>query len=109
MQQQGPTYNTSAVERSRPGPQPDGGMDDLAKEIVGRWERLEPDRQVFKSHWQQCADYMLPERNDCVSSRTPGQRRMTKVYDATPIWANQQFAAGMHSFLTSSWRQWFSL
>jgi hypothetical protein len=84
-------------------------MDDLAKEIVGCWERLEADRQVFKSHWQQCADYMLPERNDYLSSRTPGQRRMTKVYDATPIWANQQFAAGMHSFLTSSWLQWFSL
>jgi hypothetical protein len=47
-------------------------VDDLAKGTIGRWERLEADRQVSKAHWHQSADDMLPERNGYLSTKTRG-------------------------------------
>lgn len=83
--------------------------DDLAKDAVRLWEELESDRGTWLTHWQQCANYIWPNRNDFIVTRAPGQKRMQYVFDATPIWALEQFAAGMHSMLTSPYLPWFSL
>lgn len=84
-------------------------MADLAREAIGRWDRLDGDRAVSKTHWQDVADYILPDRNDYIVERVPGQKRMTKIYDSTPVFALDMFAAGMHSLLTSPTLQWFTL
>ena len=84
-------------------------MADLAKEIIRRWDRLKGDRGTFETHWQQVADFMLPERSDYVVQRSAGAKRMQKIFDATPILALEQFAAGLHSLLTSPSLRWFSL
>src|SRR5262245_24906624 len=52
---------------------------------------------------------MLPERAEYVVKRTPGQKRMQKIFDATPVLALEQFAAGLHSLLTSPSLRWFTL
>ena len=83
--------------------------DDKAQEAIRLWERLDGDRGTFKSHWQQCANYVLPDRADYIVQHSPGQKRMQWVYDGTPVWALEQFAAGMHSMLTSPTLRWFSM
>lgn len=80
-----------------------------AKEAIAEWGRRQTDRVVFMTHWQECANYIQPERNDYLTQKMPGQKRMTFVYDGTPIWANEQFASGMHSLLTSTTLPWFFL
>lgn len=83
--------------------------DPQAKEAIQTWERLKGDRGTFETHWQQVADYILPDRNDYIVTRSPGQKRMQRVFDSTPIWALEQSASGIHSLLTSPSLQWFAL
>lgn len=82
-------------------------MDALAKDVIGEWERLDGERGTFKTHWQDVANFSLPDRNDYIVEKTAGQKRMTYIYDSTPVMAVDQFAAGMHSLLTSTSLQWF--
>lgn len=84
-------------------------MDDRAAQVVKDWERGEGARGTTKAHWQEVANYMMPDRADYTATNTPGRKRMQYVYDSTPIWALQQFAAGMHSMLTSPTLRWFEL
>jgi hypothetical protein len=83
--------------------------DEKANEVIKRWQYLDGDRLTWKSHWQQCANYMFPERSSYIVERTPGQKLMTWVYDGTPLWALDQFANGLHGFLTSTDVRWFGL
>lgn len=83
--------------------------DQSTRDAIKRWERLKSDRGTWESHWQQCANYLQPERASYITERVPGQRLMTYVYDATPLWALDQFANGLHGFLTSTDLRWFSL
>jgi hypothetical protein len=83
--------------------------DPRAKSVIETWNRLDGDRGTTKTHWQQICDVMLPDRADYTLTRTPGQKRMWKVFDSTPIWCVQQFSSGLHSLLTSSTLQWFWL
>lgn len=83
--------------------------DDQAIEVIRRWERLKGDRGTTEVHWQQVADYMLPDRNDYIVERTPGVKRMQRIFDSTPLLALEQAASGIHSLLTSPSLQWFAL
>ena len=84
-------------------------MDGKASEIIKLWEQGDGDRGTWKSHWQRVTDYMQPDRNDYVTQKSPGQKRMRKIYDSHPIWCLEQFVAGCDSLLTSSTLQWFFL
>jgi hypothetical protein len=83
--------------------------DDKAKAILKRYERLKGDRGTTESHWQQCGNYGDPNRADFITERAVGAKRMQYIFDQTPIWAREQFVAGMHSLMTSSTIQWFFL
>jgi hypothetical protein len=83
--------------------------DDRAKDIISQYDRLKGDRGTIESHWQEIANYMLPERADYTTQQTPGGKRMQRIFDSTPLWALQTFAAGLHSLLTSPHLQWFAL
>ena len=84
-------------------------MDDKARDAIAMWDRLDGERGTFKSHWQQCANYILPNRADYIVQHSPGQKRMQWVYEGTAVWACEQFAAGLHSMLTSPTLRWFSM
>jgi hypothetical protein len=84
-------------------------MVDLAAEAIESWEHLNSERGVWLTHWQEIANYMLPNRADYITQRTPGQKLMQWIYDSTPLWALEQFAAGLHSLLTSPTLPWFGL
>lgn len=79
------------------------------KEIVAEWERGKGDKLVFETLWQSVANYTLPNRSDYLVEKTPGQKRMTYIFDASPVWALEQLASGLHSLLTSTSLQWFYL
>ena len=85
------------------------GQDERAKRAIRLWEQRESVRGTWQVHWQDAANHMLPERADFIVKHTPGMKRMQYVYDATPIMALEQFAAGLHSLLTSPTLQWFNL
>jgi hypothetical protein len=84
-------------------------MGDLARSIVGDYDADSTDKSTFMTLWQQVSNYILPNRSDYLVDKTPGQKRMTYIFDASPVWALEMFAAGMHSLLTSNSLQWFYL
>lgn len=84
-------------------------MGALADEAIQQWEWGSADKQTFMNSWQQITNYILPNRNDYLVEKTPGQKRMQYIFDAMPVWALEQNACGMHSLLTSTALQWFYL
>ncbi len=84
-------------------------MDDLARDVMQLWERLDGERGTWRAHWQDCANYMQPERRDYIMALPQGGKRMERIFDSTPVLAHQQFAAGVHALLTSPTLQWFWL
>ena len=83
--------------------------DDLALDIIQQWERHKAEKAVYDFHCQEVADLCWPNRNDYIVERTPGQKRMRKIFTTFPVWCNRQFAAGQHALGSSPTLQWFSL
>jgi hypothetical protein len=82
---------------------------DLAAEAIESWETKNGARGVWLTHWQDLSNFLLPIRADYITQRTPGQKLMQYIYDSTPLWALEQFAAGLHALLTSPTLPWFGL
>jgi hypothetical protein len=88
-------------------------MDDVAREIVSRVEKLQADRSTWESHWDEVARYVWPSYSgiflDRGLSRTQGEKRTEYQFDATASVALQRFAASMESMLTPRQGKWHHL
>lgn len=84
-------------------------MSDLAGDLIQRADRLKADRSNFENQWQEIADLMRPGRAEFTREREPGEKRMQKIFDGTPLAAIENFASGMWGMATSSSTDWFSL
>lgn len=80
----------------------------LIEHLIADFDRVAANRRVWESHWQEVAELVLPNR-DFTVTLTPGAKRHNQLYDSTGIWANDRFAAGLASFLTSPTVMWFFL
>lgn len=78
-------------------------------ELILRFQSLKSNRAVWESHWQELAKYCLPSKATVTTTRTPGTKYDTDVYDSTAIQAVQIMAAGLHSYLTNPSSRWFAL
>ena len=67
------------------------------------------ERTNCESHWQEVAELVSPRKIDFVGMRTPGEKKMNRVYDSTGIHANEMLAAGLHGMATNPASKWFSL
>lgn len=74
-----------------------------------RQQALESQRATFDSHWQEVQDLVLPQTVGFTTSDTPGAKKMDKVFDSTPITANEYFAAAFQGMLTPATEQWHKL
>ena len=48
----------------------------FSKELKDNMSRLQTKRQVWESHWQEVADYMLPRKSDVNTERSRGDKRI---------------------------------
>ena len=71
-----------------------------------RVDSLYNNRANFDSQWQEIAERIYPEHANFTTLYTPGEKRMSKVYDSAAIHANQLLSSGLFSLLTSSANQW---
>lgn len=67
------------------------------------------ERTNCESHWQDIAEVCSPRKLNFVGTRTPGEKRMNKIYDTTGEQAVQMLAAGLHGMATNPASKWFSL
>ncbi len=70
-----------------------------AEDILKRLDGLKGDRSNWESHWQECADYVLPRKAQITLQRSPGDKRNTEIYDSTAILDNERLSAGLYSYL----------
>lgn len=78
-----------------------------AEKIVKRYNDLKSDRQTWDSHWREIAEQVYPRRDDFDTKRAVGEKRMTKVFDSTPIQANELLASGMVGLNINPATTWF--
>lgn len=75
--------------------------------ILTRYERAKTRRSGWESHWQECYDYTLPQRNGFDSSASFGQKKNQTLFDGTALDAVDQLSASLLGNLTPPWTQWF--
>jgi|TARA_R100000149_G_scaffold65612_1_gene40732 hypothetical protein len=83
--------------------------DEIASDLLKRFHVLYEQRQVWESHWQEIADFVVPRKADVTKRRTDGDKRAELVFDGTAIHAAELLSASLHGMLTNSSTRWFSL
>ena len=83
-----------------------------AKKILERIKKAEGKKELWRDIYQECYEYALPQRNlydGYYDGGTPGQRKMSKVFDSTAINSAQRFANRIQSALFPPYRKWVRL
>ena len=85
--------------------------DDKAVEVVKEYDRLFGSRENWDSHWEECARYILPRKEDDIyKSGSPGEKRgNVLIYDSTAPHANELLASALHGMLTNATLKWAEL
>ena len=83
--------------------------DQAAISLLKQLGQLENQRKTWENHWQEIADYIVPRKADITLSRTAGDKRMEKIFDATAIHAAELLSASLHGMLTNPSSKWFDL
>jgi hypothetical protein len=66
-------------------------------------------RAAWERHWQQCYDFVLPQRDSFLVPVQPGESRADRLFDGTAPDAAEQLAASLLANLTPPWSAWFGL
>jgi len=93
---------------------PDFKQQDERKKALGQQDKstyqlLKGQRGTWDAHWQQIAQVCMPNARGFNSTETPGRKNMERVFDSTPIWANEQLAGGLHGTMVNPFQRWFQL
>lgn len=83
--------------------------DELGVKLMDRFQSLFTQRQVWESHWQEIADYVVPRKADITKKRSEGDKRTELIFDSTAIHAAELMSASLHGMLTNAATRWFSL
>lgn len=82
---------------------------DEATRLAERWGQMDTAAINWKLHWQRVYEFIVPRKEDVIAVRMPGDDRESDIYDTTPILANDQLAAALHSMLTNPELRFFEL
>jgi hypothetical protein len=79
------------------------------KQVKERFNYLKGERGTWENHWQELADYILPNRNDVTTTVWQGSKRNLQLLDNTAMQANELLAGAMHGLLTNPTSEFFEL
>ena len=82
------------------------------KEIMGREAKAQARKDEWRSIYEDCYEYALPQRNlyaGYYEGKTPGQSKMSRVFDSTAIHATQRFANRLQAGLFPPYKTWCRL
>ena len=81
----------------------------LARMLRDQFSVLKNKRANWESHWQEIADFVLPRRADVNVTRSRGDKRTERIFDATALRSSELFASSLHGMLTNPATAWFSM
>ncbi len=99
------TVNTK--EKNKQGEEAENTL--RMKLLLERYNAAKKHRNVWNTLWEECYDFALPRCSGFYGDLAPGQKRNTRIYDATAMDAADQLAASLLGNLTPGWSQWFGL
>jgi hypothetical protein len=73
-----------------------------------RYQKAIGARRNWVSHWQECYEFALPQRNG-AANQINGSKRLDRVFDATAPDAVEQLAASLMAEITPPGGGWFDL
>ena len=76
------------------------------KLLIQRFDRMKSDRMNWEQHWQDIAEFVLPNR-DFTRSFSPGEERRSRIFNNTPGEALERLVGGINSLLTNQSQKWF--
>lgn len=79
------------------------------EEVARRYRQAKERRAPWESHWSECYDYALPQRDGALGGGVPGEKKTDKLFDGTAPDAVDQLAASLLAQLTPPWARWFGL
>ena len=82
---------------------------DEAQRLSDRWGQMDTAAINWKLHWQRVYEFIVPRKEDVIAVRMPGDDRESDIYDTTPVMANEELAAALHSMLTNPELRFFEL
>lgn len=77
------------------------------EQIKKKINKLKGDRGTFETHWQEVADYFIPNRATITTKQYPGQKDAFKLLDNIGIQSNELLAGILHGLLTNTDSLWF--
>jgi len=80
-----------------------------AAQVIERYRKLKSGRHNWDQHWQELADYCIPNKNDIYSSRSRGEKKFDRLYDSTAIHTVELLASALHGMLTNPSTFFFEL
>jgi len=81
----------------------------MLERLLERFRQAKARREKWEPLWQECYDFVLPQRGGFDGLDQSGRTRVEAIYDATAMDAADQLAASLLGNLTPSWSQWFGL
>jgi len=83
----------------------------LTREVVAalikRRDQKKTARSNFESLWEEVSKFVHHVRGDFIARKTGGTARTQFIFDATPVWSNEQLASAIQSYLTPAEDPWF--
>jgi len=75
--------------------------------IKKRWESMYASAGNWRSHWNECAKYVIPRKDDIYGGNVDGEKKGQTLYDTYAIHACENTAAALHGMLTNATMVWF--
>lgn len=80
-----------------------------AKAIFDRWTALNTDLQIWRTQWQEIADFMMPRKAGISAvTYTPNSNKESLLFDTTAQDAAMTMAGGLMSWTTPANEVWFT-
>lgn len=77
------------------------------KDLIKRAEKAQQRKRPWLSIWEDCIDFAQPMRDSFMNTDSSGSERMDKIYDETPVLANQEFVSLMQDGMMPSDSKFF--
>jgi hypothetical protein len=84
-------------------------MDQIAENIIKRFDDLDGQKGTYRSHLQEIAEFMIPSLASITIGRTLGDKRTTKLFSGIATRALQTWTNGLYGHLTSPGSPWYAL
>ena len=78
-------------------------------DLLARWKRLESDRRIWESHWQELAEVFSPNRATFTDEGVKGEKKTERIYDSVPMLARRGLASALDGLLKPKTSRWFTI